>query len=166
MRVDWFEPAFVETFPTSMKPGVLYVSTEYRTTGHLCACGCGFEVVLPLSPPLWSFSFDGENVSLWPSVGSWALPCKSHYVIDRGCVQWRRTFTPEEIARNQRRDRAALLRFEEPTKSTTWTSTQPQAVRQDTDRHIQPGKRLVASIHRLITRAQQVLGVIRDRLKR
>ena len=110
MSVGRLEPCFVEEFPTPLKPGMLYVSIEYRTTGHLCACGCKHEVVLPLSPAQWSFTFDGDNISLWPSVGSWALPCQSHYVVDRGRVRWDRTFTPEEIARNRRRDQAALQR--------------------------------------------------------
>ncbi|WP_310793974.1 DUF6527 family protein [Paraburkholderia sp. BL23I1N1] len=54
---------------------------EYGTISHSCCCGCGNEVVTPLTPTDWSLTFDGEHISLWPSVGSWNLPCQSHYVV-------------------------------------------------------------------------------------
>lgn len=57
---------FVESFPTVMEQAVLYISIPYRTCGHLCCCGCGLEVVTPLSPAQWSVTFDGQNVSLRP----------------------------------------------------------------------------------------------------
>jgi hypothetical protein len=58
-RVTRILPAFVEHFPSVMEPGVLYVSISYRTCGHLCCCGCGHEVVTPLSPAQWSVTYDG-----------------------------------------------------------------------------------------------------------
>jgi len=108
VSVDRLEAEFVDTFPATMKPGVLYVSLEYRTCGHLCACGCGYEVTTPLSRAQWAFTFDGDDISLWPSVGNWTLPCRSHYIVDRGRVRWARTFSKAEVDRNRRRDRAAL----------------------------------------------------------
>ena len=108
MRVDRLEAQFIDAFPAVMEPGVLYVSLEYRTCGHLCACGCGHEVTTPLSRAQWAFTFDGDDISLWPSVGNWALPCRSHYVVDRSRVRWARTFSEAEVDRNRRRDRAAL----------------------------------------------------------
>jgi hypothetical protein len=69
------------------RTGVLYVSPGYATVTHLCCCGCGAEVVTPLSPTDWKLTFDGVAISLSPSVGNWSLPCRSHYFIDRiACV--------------------------------------------------------------------------------
>ena len=39
--------------------------------GPRCCCGCGEEVVTPFSPAQWQMSFDGEAVSLHPSIGNW-----------------------------------------------------------------------------------------------
>ena len=110
--VQTLTPEFVDTFPAAMSPGVLYVSIAYRTTGHLCCCGCGSEVVAPLAPAQWSITFNGETVSMHPSIGNGALECQSHYVIRRNEVLWRRKLTPEEIIDNRSRDRTALERYD------------------------------------------------------
>ena len=105
--VECITSEFVESFPTPLQPGVLYVSVAYSTAGHLCCCGCGNEVVTPLSRSQWVLTFDGQ-VSLRPSIGNWALPCRSHYVIDAGQVRWARTFTDSQIKVNRRNDRRLL----------------------------------------------------------
>src|SRR5438067_1869789 len=86
MRISSLEHRFVRNIPDKLEAGVLYVSMEYATAAHTCCCGCGEEVVTPFSPTDWHMWFDGETVSLWPSVGSWTLPCRSHYIINRGKV--------------------------------------------------------------------------------
>ncbi|QXE35835.1 hypothetical protein KQY30_17775 [Streptomyces sp. GMY02] len=106
--VGFLRSEFVESFPGAMDQGVLYVSIAYSTCGHLCCCGCGQEVITPLSSAQWSFTYDGENVSLTPSVGSWALSCQSHYWIRKGKVQWSRRYSPDEVAENRERDRHEL----------------------------------------------------------
>lgn len=103
-----YAPSFVGTFPSPLLAGIFYISTEYNTCAHLCACGCGDEVVTPLSPAQWSFFYDGKDISVWPSVGSWSLPCRSHYYIEDGQVRWSRQYSDDEIARNRARDRAAM----------------------------------------------------------
>ncbi|MBJ8348661.1 DUF6527 family protein [Antrihabitans sp. YC2-6] len=108
MKIERLRPEFVDMFPTAPDAGVFYVSIEFGTCMHLCACGCGQEVVTPLSPAQWSITYDGHNISLWPSVGNWTLPCRSHYVLDRGRVHPARQFSPIEIARNRTQDRFAL----------------------------------------------------------
>ena len=108
MKSTQFAPEFVESFPTPLQPDVFYVSLEYKTCAHLCACGCGDEAVTPLSPARWSFTYDGDSISVQPSVGNWSLACKSHYVINKGHVRWARSFSSDEIARNRARDRVAL----------------------------------------------------------
>ncbi len=82
------EHRFVETIPRALEPGVLYVSMGYRTAVHRCCCGCGNPVVTPISPEDWSLTFDGEIVSLRPSIGNWGFPCSSHYWITSGRVRW------------------------------------------------------------------------------
>jgi hypothetical protein len=43
-------------------------------------------------------------VSLNPSLGSWSLPCQSHYWSQRNRVHWARRWSPEEIAAGRARD--------------------------------------------------------------
>ena len=113
-RVREFEPVFIEEIPHELEPDKLYISIEYTIVTHLCACGCGSEVVTPLHPARWALTFDGERVSLWPSVGSWNLPCRSHYVIKHSKVQWARPWSDESIGAGRRRDRAALEAYFDP----------------------------------------------------
>lgn len=90
---------FVRAMPDRLDPGILYVSLDYLTTSHLCACGCGEEVVLPLHPTKWRVTFDGHSVSMNPSIGSRALACRSHYWIDRGRVRWAEPMDDHDYAR-------------------------------------------------------------------
>jgi hypothetical protein len=55
---------FVEQMPADLQPDTLYISIRYRTTAHLCMCGCGEKVVNPIRPNRWSLTFDGSSVSL------------------------------------------------------------------------------------------------------
>lgn len=83
-----FRFEFVERVPRAMEPQVLYISLPYNTTMHICPCGCGKEVANKLSPSRWSLHYDGETVSLKPSVRNTGLPCQSHYFITRNRVEW------------------------------------------------------------------------------
>lgn len=105
------EHRFVERIPRVLDPGVLYVSMEYGTAAHSCACGCGEEVMTPFTPSDWKMTFDGETVSLWPSVGNWQLGCRSHYVINKGQILPAGTWTQRQVAAEQARDKAAKARF-------------------------------------------------------
>jgi len=55
---------FVVAIPTNLEDRTLYISIEYSTAVHKCFCGCGNEVVTPLSPTDWKVIFDGETVRL------------------------------------------------------------------------------------------------------
>jgi len=105
MTIERIRPRFVEIVPEALESGKLYVSLEHGSMVHLCACGCGNEVVLPLTPVDWRLTYDGEDISLSPSVGSWSLPCRSHYIISRGRVRWAGDWTDKEIEDGRRRDR-------------------------------------------------------------
>lgn len=96
---------FVDAIPEKVEPGKIYVSIEFATAVHSCACGCEIEVVTPLTPTDWKLIFDGETVSLSPSIGNWSFPCRSHYWIRRGEVQWAGEWTDEEIAAGRANDR-------------------------------------------------------------
>lgn len=89
---------FVEFIPSELQEGVLYVSIPYATVVHQCACGCGNKVVTPISPVDWQLLFDGDTVSLMPSIGNWQFPCRSHYWIKSDKVRWAGSWTPEQIA--------------------------------------------------------------------
>lgn len=106
MKLAPITARFVDSFPRELEPGTLYVSAQFSTASHSCACGCGREVITPLSPSQWVLIFDGA-VSLRPSIGNWALPCQSHYVIDRGKIRWARSFTSDEIRHNRQADERA-----------------------------------------------------------
>lgn len=107
MRHSVLEHRFVETFPETLEPSVLYVSLEFGSAAHSCCCGCGEEVVTPLTPTDWNITYDGETITLHPSVGSWTLPCRSHYVIRRNRVIEAPPWSDAEVAAERRRDRRA-----------------------------------------------------------
>lgn len=95
---------FVREIPEPLEEGLHYVSVEYATVAHRCACGCGRDIIIPLSPAGWSLKFDGRTVSLWPSIGNWSLPCRSHYIIERDRVWGARPFSDAEVAAGRRLD--------------------------------------------------------------
>jgi hypothetical protein len=102
---------FVEFVPNDLEEGVLYISLPYATAIHLCACGCGIKVVTPISPPEWQLRWDGDTVSLHPSIGNWQYPCRSHYWIRRNRIEWARLMTEREIAAGRRRDAGELEEY-------------------------------------------------------
>ena len=105
-RIFRVTPVFVETVPSTLEMGKLYVSPRFRTVTHTCACGCGAEIQTPLHPTGWKLTFDGVNLSLSPSVGNWSEKCQSHYWIEGNRVIWARKWTRTEIDL-ERRQRAA-----------------------------------------------------------
>lgn len=104
MKVKQLKHHFVASIPEQIDHGTLYISLDFATMMHLCACGCGREVVTPLSPKDWRMTYDGRSVSVHPSVGSWSLPCRSHYVIKNGSIRWAGDWTDEQIEKGRRAD--------------------------------------------------------------
>ncbi|WP_018240835.1 DUF6527 family protein [Ensifer sp. BR816] len=111
IRHQRLEHRFVEHIPERLQTGVLYVSMDYATSAHSCCCGCGEEVIVPFTPTDWKMTFDGETISLRPSIGNWTLKCRSHYVIDRNKVIEAGPWSDEQVEAERRRDRAAKERF-------------------------------------------------------
>lgn len=119
-RVDELEPVFVEFIPSErdLEPGKLYISMTYTTTVHLCASGCGLKVVLPLAPAKWRLLYDGDSVSLSPSVGNWDYPCRSHYWIRGNHVVWAPQWSSKRIEQGKRDDQRDVDDyFADPKKS-------------------------------------------------
>lgn len=92
----------VHFMPKELKPGILYVSEEFETAAHLCACGCGAKIRTPLGPTEWSVEDTKSGPSLWPSIGNWQQACQSHYVIYQGKVIWADKWTPQQILAGRR----------------------------------------------------------------
>lgn len=90
--------------PKDLEPGVLYVSEEFEFTTHLCACGCGSIIRIPLGPTEWEFTDTKGGPTLFPSVGNWQQKCQSHYWITRGEIRWAPKWSPEEIAEGRRQE--------------------------------------------------------------
>jgi len=99
---------FVESIPENISDGVLYISTKYATAIHKCCCGCGNEVVTPFSPAQWSLTFDGESVSLEPSIGNWNFLCRSHYWIVQNKVKTAAPWSQKIIDAGRAKDQTAL----------------------------------------------------------
>lgn len=110
MKIDMFTYKFIDEIPPVLVDGTVYVSTPYATALHLCACGCGIKVVTPLSPRDWYVVFNGSSVSLSPSIGNWSFPCRSHYWIRKGRVEWSDRWSDQKIQANREADRATKER--------------------------------------------------------
>jgi Family of unknown function (DUF6527) len=83
-----FRLAKVHYVPAVLEPGVLYVSEEYKIAMHLCACGCGSKVPVSLGPAGWTVTERNGRPTIRPSIGNGQLPCRSHYLISDGKVEW------------------------------------------------------------------------------
>ena len=109
----------VEQLPKQLDSGILYHTEVYEVAALLCACGCGHRVML-LVPDSHQVSSQGGMATVRPSIAVCDAPCKSHYFITAGEVEWLPAFSPSmatsvmrsQIARHVSRD----------TKPSTWTS--------------------------------------------
>jgi hypothetical protein len=97
LKIAVIQHKFVEHIPSKLDEGVIYISGEYATAIHLCADGCGNKVVTPISPTDWQLLFDGETVSLMPSIGNWNFPCRSHYWIKNDRIEWGDNWSDEQV---------------------------------------------------------------------
>lgn len=102
---------FVQYIPDQVEERTLYISIEFGTAVHKCMCGCGNEVVTPLSPTDWELIYNGETVSLYPSIGNWGYTCESHYWIKRSKVRFVEKWSLRKIISNRKKDRSNKGRF-------------------------------------------------------
>lgn len=106
-----FELRRVEFIQKALEPGVLYVAEELGAAAHLCPCGCGAKVRTPLGPVDWSLDSGPRGPTLFPSIGNWQQPCRSHYWIRDGAVIWAESWTNEEIAAGRATERRRAERY-------------------------------------------------------
>lgn len=82
-------PVFVEFIPEKIEPGRIYISERFKTSSHLCACGCGELTVMPFGKGGWQFTKEAEGkVTFQPSIGNWKFKCRSHYYITRNKINF------------------------------------------------------------------------------
>jgi hypothetical protein len=116
MKTKMLEHTFQSIIPDNLEENKLYISLDYNTAIHKCACGCGEEVVTPLSPSDWKLIYNGENVTLSPSIGNWSYTCRSHYWIREDRIVWAENWSEEKI-RTARRDENKHMKKKEKNKS-------------------------------------------------
>ena len=111
MRQKIIIPRFVNFIPEIIDEGVLYISTTYATATHKCACGCGEIVVTPIKPADWIVIWNGDTVTLKPSIGNWSLPCQSHYLIIENRIIWAGKWNTSQIEAGRARDKRMKARY-------------------------------------------------------
>jgi hypothetical protein len=87
-RLNFIKYQFVEFIPDNLEDGTIYISVEYATAIHKCCCGCQSKVVTPFGRNAWKLTYDGDAVSLNPSIGNYQFQCRSHYWIQENKVIW------------------------------------------------------------------------------
>lgn len=119
---------FVDCIPDALKECVIYISIPYATAIHKCFCGCGHEVVTPFSPTDWTLIFNGESVSIKPSIGNWSFPCQSHYWITHNQVEWAEQWSRDQIDCGREYDRQAKTRMFDESRQLELNSVQVKGV--------------------------------------
>lgn len=111
MKHKTITPEFVEFIPDVVKDGTLYISIPYATATHRCPCGCDEIVITPIKPTDWTLTWNGNTVSLNPSIGNWSLPCQSHYWIIENKIIWSRKWNDYEIKAVRKKDKKTKSRY-------------------------------------------------------
>jgi hypothetical protein len=109
----------VERIPKQPSPGVVYHSAEFEIGALLCACGCGHKVML-LVPDGHQISLERGMATVRPSIAVCDAPCKAHYFITAGEVEWLPAFSDamaSSVMRNQIARHVAV-----DAKQRTWTT--------------------------------------------
>ena len=120
-RISELRPLFVEQFPDDFESGILYVSMQHAICGHLCACGCGERVITPLSPTQWKLVYNGEAVTLYPSIGNYAFACQSHYFLTNGNIIW---VGERDVEKGKRKKKGLLAKlFNSKKDKKNWNKT-------------------------------------------
>lgn len=102
------ETRFVKFIPSQLTEGIIYISYEYNTAIHLCACGCKNKVATAISPIKWSYTYNGESISLSPSIGNWNFDCKSHYWIRDNQIVWAEKWNTSKISKVQENEQIEI----------------------------------------------------------
>jgi hypothetical protein len=149
MMISTIRPEYVRHFPANFELGVLYISEEFETAGHLCCCGCGEKVITPLNPAKWSILREGSAVTLSPSVGNWKYACQSHYSIVRNHVIKEQKFNASAIESVQRRDQRDMNRYVRQTNATAEGNASNRPVFSESATH--PSEQVPSLMSKLMT---------------
>ena len=109
MKQTVITPHYVNNIPEKLDEGVLYICERYHLAAHKCCCGCGQEVITPLTPADWLIRKDNDLITLFPSIGNWSFTCQSHYWIKRNKVVWSAHMSKKEIERVRAKDKLDKL---------------------------------------------------------
>lgn len=93
----------VDRIPKQLSSNVVYHSEEFELGALLCACGCGHRVML-LVPDSHQVISENGMATVRPSIAVCDAPCKSHYFITAGHVEWLPAFSDAlatSVMRNQ-----------------------------------------------------------------
>lgn len=72
----------VDYIPSEMEFGKFYYSKEFDFSNHLCVCGCGHKVPIPIKKGQWKI-VNKIPLSVTPSLQQ-TFECKTHYIISNG----------------------------------------------------------------------------------
>jgi hypothetical protein len=97
---------FVDYLPENVEDGTIYLAMSFGAVVHNCCCGCGNKVFTPLTPTDWKLTYDGESISLFPSIGNWGFDCQSHYWIEESVVLWSSHWSKNQIEAGRANDAA------------------------------------------------------------
>jgi hypothetical protein len=128
----------VERIPKQLSSNVVYHSEEFELGALLCACGCGHRVML-LVPDSHQVTSESGMATVRPSIAVCDAPCKSHYFITAGRVEWLPAFTNALATSVMRRQIARHVVLD--AKRQSW------------------GSRVRASIARAFNKLKSVLGL-------
>jgi len=127
--METFKNEFTQSIPEQLMPGILYVSMERSVAIHLCACGCENEVVTPLSPVDWQLKYDGEVISLSPSIGNWNFKCRSHYWIIDNKIKWAGSWSNKQVEDSRDFHRIRRKAFEAEEEVTSFVQDEPFVIK-------------------------------------
>lgn len=101
----------IERIPKKLESGIVYHSEEFEIAALLCACGCGHRVML-LVPDSHQVTSDGGMATVRPSIAVCDAPCKSHYFVTAGRVEWLPAFSATLASAVMRSQIARHVSFE------------------------------------------------------
>jgi hypothetical protein len=58
----------------------------------------------PLGPAEWTYSEHDGRPTLYPSIGNWQLPCRSHYFITAGQIHWAAQWSEHQVDAGRQAD--------------------------------------------------------------
>lgn len=99
-----FKLVSCEFIPSDLQSCNFYYSSRFRTSAHLCACGCGSKIVLPIRDNEWHLQIEEDGFTLDPSVGNREFACRSHYRIIEGRLKWYQPMSDREVELSRARD--------------------------------------------------------------